>query len=150
MCVRLSSVTNTSKVTFIHYSEGQMTENKTIIYTLLMSKLKHSTLEGERIFPSKLKKSLRTRESQERDGWTFCIMSIQTKKFLFHSLDYLNRLMLSIFSRCERQKIIPLGMTQTYPLSSSYLLGCQLHTHTSSNNDSIVTNTTIAAIILLL
>lgn len=104
---------------FIILSEGQMTENKTIIYTLLMCMpgLPAYSFGGATF-------SIRTKTTSVymREGE---MGKIQTKKFLFRSLG-LSKMVDVVHIRCERQRSF-LWETQTYPLSSSYLLYCHLH-----------------------
>lgn len=133
--VRLSSVTNTFKVTFIHYSEGQMTENKTIIYTLLMSKLKHSTLEGERNFPSKLKNRCERGSRRSGTGGHFVLWAYKRKSF------------------CSIRWIIWIGWCCPYSLDVKdrrsflwewhKLTHCQAHTYSAANYIHTLHPTTI-------
>lgn len=117
---------------FIILSEGQMTENKTIIYTLLMCMpgLPAYSFGGATF-------SIRTKTTSVymREGE---MGKIQTKKFLFRSLG-LSKMVDVVHIRCERQRSF-LWETQTYPLSSSsYSTATYMLCNYTLYNDAIVT-----------
>lgn len=123
-----------------------MTENKTIIYTFLMSKLKHSLLKGRQIFPLTLKnRGKRGGQNVLLEQGVMDILYYEytnEKVFVFHSLDYLKWLMLSIFSMWKTEDhsfgndtnlpIVKLILTR---LPITYVQRCHRHEHNNSSDN---------------